>query len=55
MGIRPTDFTYNHLMLNFARSRNQEMVQKLNQEAVDKYGIQPSKHRYNNLMVCYAK
>lgn len=31
------------------------MVEKLNQEAIEKYGIQPSKHRFNNLMVCYAK
>lgn len=31
------------------------MVIKLNQEAIDKYGILPSKYRYNNLMVCYAK
>ena len=31
------------------------MVEKLNQEAIDKYKIKPSKYRYNNLMVCYAK
>jgi hypothetical protein len=43
------------LMLNFAKKRDLEMVEKLNQEAIDKYGIKPSKYRYNNLMVCYAK
>ena len=31
------------------------MVEKLNQEAIDKYGLKPTKFRYNNLMVCYAK
>jgi hypothetical protein len=55
MGIQPTDYTYNQLMLNFAKKRDLEMVEKLNQEAIDKYGIKPSKYRYNNLMVCYAK
>ena len=37
MGIRPTDKTYNFLMLNFAKNRDLEMVEKLNQEAIDKY------------------
>lgn len=55
MGIIPTDHTYNQLMINFAKKWDIEMVEKLNQEAIDKYGIKPSKYRYNNLMVCYAK
>ena len=55
MGIRPTDHTYNQLMAGFARNRNLEMVETLNQEAIDKYSIMPSKFRYNNLLMCYAK
>ena len=55
MKIRPTDHTYNQLMLNFAKKRDIEMVEKLNDEAIEKYGIMPSKYRYNNLMLCYAK
>ena len=55
MNIRPTDHTYNQLMLCFAKNRDLEMVEKLNQEAIEKYNIKPSKYRYNNLMVCYAK
>lgn len=31
------------------------MVEELNQEAIDKYGIKPSKFRLNNLLQCYAK
>ena len=37
MGIRPTDHTYNQLMLNFAKNRNMPMVLKVNKEAIDKY------------------
>lgn len=55
MGIEPNDASYNLLMLNFAKNRDLEMVEKLNQEAEKKYDIVPSKHRYNNLMLCYAK
>ena len=55
MKIAPTDHTYNQLMLCFAKNREIEMVEKLNQEAIDKYGLKPSKYRYNNLLVCYAK
>ena len=39
MDIRPDDTTYNRVMLTFAKNRNLEMVEKLNQEAIDKYGI----------------
>jgi hypothetical protein len=55
MGIRPTDHSYNYLMLNFAKNRDIKSVLKLNQEAIDKYGLQPSKYRYNNIVLCYAK
>lgn len=55
MSIEPTDRTYNQLMRCFARDRDLEMVEKLNEEAITKYGLLPSKHRYNNLMLCYAK
>ena len=37
MGIKPTDHTYNQLMLSFAKNRDIDMVLKLNQEATDKY------------------
>ena len=42
-------------MAGFARNRNLEMVETLNQEAIDKYSIMPSKFRYNNLLMCYSK
>lgn len=42
-------------MLNFAKNRDLPMVLKLEQEAVNKYGLPPSKYRYNNLVLCYAK
>lgn len=55
MNIRPTEFTYNQLILNFAKNRNLEMVLKLSDEAKEKYGLIPSKYSYNNILVCYAK
>ena len=55
MGIKPTDHTYNQLMLSFAKNRDIEMVVKLNEEATQKHQLKPSKYRFNNLMVCYAK
>ena len=55
MGIEPTDKSYNLLMLNFAKNKDLEMVEKLNQEAIEKYDLLPSKHRYNNILLCYAK
>lgn len=42
-------------MLSFAKNRDLEAVEKINQEAIDKYKIYPSKFRYNNLLLCYAK
>jgi len=42
-------------MLNFAKNRNIDMVLKLNKEAISKYDLPPSKFRYNNLVLCYAK
>jgi hypothetical protein len=42
-------------MLCYAKNKDIEMVEKLNEEAIDKYGLKPSKYRYNNLMLCYAK
>ena len=55
MGIRPNDTAYNYLMLNFAKDKDLAMVLKLEKEAVDKYSLPPSKFRYNNLVLCYAK
>jgi hypothetical protein len=55
MGIKPNDMTYNYLMLNFAKNKDIEMVLKLEKEAVEKYELMPSKYRYNNLILCYAK
>ena len=55
MKIRPTDHTYNQLMMVFAKNRDLEMVEKLNQEALDKYGLKPSSHRYNAIITCLAK
>jgi pentatricopeptide repeat protein len=39
MNIMPTDHTYNQLMLCFAKKGDIQTVLKLNQEAIDKYGI----------------
>ena len=55
MSIKPNEYTYNQLVLNFAKKRDLDMVMKLNKEALDKYGIIPNKFSYNNLMLCYAK
>lgn len=55
MGIKPDDVTFNQLMLAFAKNRNIEMVEQINEEAKTKYGLLPSVQRYNSLIVAYAK
>lgn len=55
MGIVPNDETYNHLMTAFARARDIDMVEKINQEAITKYKLLPSKFRYNALILAYCK
>lgn len=42
MGIVPDDESYNHLMTAFAKSKDVEMVEKLNLEAIHKYKLSPS-------------
>lgn len=55
MNIEPTGRTYTQLIRCFARNRDLKMVEALNEEALLKYGILPTKHGYNNLVLCYAK
>ena len=42
-------------MTAFAKNRDITMVEKLNQEATSKYGLQPSKMRLNALVLAYTK
>lgn len=55
LSMKPTDESYNQVMTAFAKTRDIEMVEKLNQEAIDKYGLKPSKMRMNALILAYAK
>lgn len=55
MEIRPDDTTYNQLMLVYAKKKDIDMVEKLNKEAVTKYGLLPSVQRYNALIMVHAK
>ena len=55
MSIKPNEYTYNQLVLNFAKKKDLAMVNQLNKEAMDKYGIIPNKYSYNNLLLCYTK
>ena len=55
MGIKPSEYSYNILTLNYAKKRDIDMVIKLQQESLDKYKLIPNKFTYNNLLVCYAK
>jgi hypothetical protein len=42
-------------MTAFAKNRDIEMVEKLNQEAIDKYKLPPSIYRMNALILAYGK
>lgn len=42
LGIKPNDESYNQIMTAYAKVKDVEMVEKLNQEAIDKYKILPS-------------
>jgi len=55
LGIKPTDETYNQVMTAYAKNRDVEMVERLNEEAINKYGIMPSVSRYNALILALAK
>ena len=55
LGLKPDDQSYNCVMTAFAKNRDIPMVEKLNQEAIDKYGLLPSIHRYNALILAHAK
>jgi pentatricopeptide repeat protein len=55
MGLTPDDAAYNHVMTAFAKNKDLDMVEKLNQEAIDKYGILPSSQRYNAIILALAK
>ena len=55
MEIAPTTFTYNQLILNFAKTKNMDMVMSLMKEMESKYDILPCKYTYNNMILCYAK
>jgi pentatricopeptide repeat protein len=53
MEIKPDNFTYNQLMINFRRKKDFDMVGKLYLESVNKHGIKPDKITYGELMNCY--
>ena len=55
MGLKPNDESYTHLMTVYAKNRDIETVERLNQEAIDKYNIKPSINRYNALVLAFAK
>jgi pentatricopeptide repeat protein len=55
LGIKPNDETYNQVMTAYAKNRDLEMVEKLNEEASTKYGMPPSKMRMNALILVYCK
>lgn len=55
LGIKPNDETFNHLMTAYAKNRDIEMVEKINNIAIEKHGIRPSIQRYNALILVYAK
>ena len=55
MGLKPNDETYNQVMTAYAKNKDVAMVEKLNQEATEKYGMKPSKYRLNALILAYAK
>jgi pentatricopeptide repeat protein len=42
-------------MTAYAKNRDIEMVEKLNQEAIDKYNLPPSIYRMNAIILAYAK
>ncbi len=55
LGLKPTDETYNQVMTAFAKNRDVAMVEQLNQEAIVKHGLKPSKYRLNALILAYCK
>lgn len=55
LSIKPNDETFNQLMTAYAKNRDIEMVEKINEEAISKYGIVPSAMRYNALILAYCK
>ena len=55
LGIKPNDQTFNQLMLVHAKNRDIEMVEKINEEAIKKYGLITNLHRYNAIILAYAK
>ena len=42
-------------MTGFAKNRDVEMVEKLNEEAITKYGLHPSAMRYNAIILALCK
>lgn len=55
LGLTPNDESYNQVMTAFAKNRDLKMVEALNKEAEEKYGIKASKYRLNALILAYAK
>lgn len=55
LGLKPNDESYNQVMTAFAKNRDIAMVEQLNKEAQDKYGLKASKYRLNALILAYAK
>jgi pentatricopeptide repeat protein len=55
LGLKPNDESYNQVMTAFAKNRDIKMVETLNKEAEEKYGIKPSKYRRNALILAYTK
>lgn len=53
--MKPNDESFNQVMTAYAKNKDIEMVEKLNKEALDKYGLKPSKMRMNALILAYAK
>jgi len=43
------------VMTAYAKNKDVEMVEKLNLEAINKYGMMPSVSRYNALILALAK
>jgi len=42
-------------MLSYARTKDLAMVEQINEEAISKYNLPPSKFRYNSIILCLAR
>lgn len=55
IGIQPSDHVFTQLMLAYAKKGDLEKVLSLEVEASNKYGILPSVHRLNSVVLAYVK